>query len=54
MMYNVHLISHCAYLIKVIVFEKLHIVKSFILYSCYARSYFGYLNYLADVRNYND
>ena len=35
MMSIVHLISHCAYLIKVIVFEKLHTVKSFILHSCY-------------------
>ena len=50
-MYNVHLICHCTYLMQVIVFEKLHIVKSFILYNCYVRSYFGYFNYLADLRN---
>ena len=32
MIYNVHLISHCTYLIKVIVFERLHKAKQFILY----------------------
>ena len=32
MIYNVHLISHCTYLIEVIVFERLHKAKQFILY----------------------